>query len=29
MGCDIKIFSQYNKGTDTYVILDQNNNWEI
>lgn len=29
MGCDIKIFSEYNKGTDTYIIIDQNNNWEI
>jgi len=29
MGCDIKLFSKYNKGTDVYIIIDQNYDWEI
>ncbi len=29
LGCDIKIFSKYGKGTDTYIIIDQNYDWTI
>ena len=29
LGCDIKIFSEYKKGTDAYIIIDQNYDWQI
>lgn len=29
LGCDIKIFSEYNKGTEVYIIIDQNYDWSI